>query len=129
MELLSYLLTGAAAAAVIKLLDNLLQWKLNRKAAKEDKAEQKAEESTKSEAEWRNDTEKKIDALTVGMRIILLDRIQYLGQVYISEKEVDFDDRRRLNDMHTVYHSHLGGNGDLDVLMKEVNELPLKPRD
>lgn len=115
MEVLSYLLTGASAAAVIKLIDNLIQWKLKRKAVKEDK----------TEADTR-ETEHKIDALTVGVRIILLDRIQYLGQAYIRDGEVDFDDRRRLNDMHSVYHGSLGGNGDLDVLMHEVNSLPLK---
>ena len=59
-------------------------------------------------------------------RAALLDRIQHLGQAYISDGEVDFDDRRRLNNMHSVYHSGLGGNGDLDVLMREVNALPLK---
>lgn len=126
MEIWNYLLTGATAAAVIKLIDNLIQWALKRKAAKEDKAEAEADRQEKSEEERMQDTERKLDALTVGVRIILLDRIQYLGQIYIREGEVDFDDRRRLNDMHSVYHNKLGGNGDLDVLMSEVNSLPLK---
>ena len=126
MEIWNYLLTGATAAAVIKLIDNLIQWALKRKAAKEDKAEAEADRQEKSEEERMLDTERKLDALTVGVRIILLDRIQYLGQIYIREGEVDFDDRRRLNDMHSVYHNKLGGNGDLDVLMSEVNSLPLK---
>lgn len=126
LEILSYLLTGATAAAIIKLIDNLIQWKLKRKAAKEDRTEAEAEAQKQSEVERISETEKKIDKLTVGVRVLLLDRIQYLGQTYIRDGEVDFDDRRRLNDMHTVYHSGLGGNGDLDVLMNEVNSLPLK---
>lgn len=126
MEVIGYLLTGAAAAAVIKLIDNLIQWILNRKAAKEDKAENKAEADKKTEREWLEGTDKKIDGLTVGVRIILLDRIQYLGQEYIKDQSVDFDDRRRLNEMHSVYHNSLGGNGDLDVLMREVNSLPIR---
>ena len=28
--------------------------------------------------------------------------------------------------MHSVYHDKMDGNGDLDPLMKEINELPLK---
>ena len=36
------------------------------------------------------------------------------------------DDRRVLNEMHHCYHDGLGGNGDLDNLMQEVNKLPLK---
>ncbi len=52
----------------------------------------------------------------------------YLGQAYIAESEIDFDDRRILNDMHRSYHNGLGGNGDLDKLMEAVNDLPLKSR-
>ena len=126
MEIWNYLLTGASATAVIKLIDNLVQWMLKRKAAKEDKTEAEADKQKKSEQERLETTEKKLDALKIGVRIILLDRIQHLGQAYIRDGEVDFDDRRRLNDMHSVYHSSLGGNGDLDVLMHEVNSLPLK---
>ncbi len=126
MEIWQYLLTGATAAAVIKLIDNIIQWALKRKAEKEDKAEAETDRQERSEEERMQETERKLDALTVGVRIILLDRIQYLGQIYIREGEVDFDDRRRLNDMHSVYHNKLGGNGDLDVLMSEVNSLPLK---
>ncbi len=126
MEIWNYLLTGASAAAVIKLIDNLIQWMLKRKAAKEGKTEAEADKQKKSEQERMEAAEKKLDALKIGVRIILLDRIQHLGRAYIRDGEVDFDDRRRLNDMHSVYHSSLGGNGDLDVLIHEVNSLPLK---
>lgn len=129
MELLGYLLTGATAAAVIKLLDNLIIWHLNRKAKKSDEAEaeEKAEEkkAENDEKEWKKHTDKTIEALAIGVRVILMDRIRYLGQEYIKDGEVDFDDRRLLNQMHSVYHNTLGGNGDLDILMKEVDELPL----
>lgn len=129
MELLGYLLTGATAAAVIKLLDNLIIWHLNRKAKKSDEAEaeEKAEErkAENDEKEWKKRTDETIEALAIGVRVILMDRIRYLGQEYIKDGEVDFDDRRLLNQMHSVYHNTLGGNGDLDILMKEVDELPL----
>lgn len=132
LELLGYLLTGATAAAVIKLLDNLIIWHLNRKAKKDDEseAEEKAQEQQieKDEKEWKQHTDETIAALTVGVRIILMDRIRYLGQKYLEEGEVDFDDRRLLNQMHSVYHNTLGGNGDLDILMEEVDDLPLKHR-
>jgi len=124
-EILISLLTGASAAAVIKLIDNLIQWRLNRKAAKEDKTTADSDRQKQLEEERRQITEQKIDALTGGLQIILLDRIQNLGQSYLHDQEVDFDARRRLNDMHSVYHNKLGGNGDLDVLMNEVNSLPL----
>lgn len=129
MELLGYLLTGATAAAIIKMIDNLVIWFLNRKAKKDDETEManKAEEAQveKEESAWKKRTDRTIDALAVGVRVILMDRIRYLGQEYIKDGEVDFDDRRLLNQMHSVYHNTLGGNGDLDILMKEVDELPL----
>ncbi len=69
---------------------------------------------------------KDIQALKVGLKWVIYDRIRFLGQNYISAGRVDFDDRRILNEMHTCYHDGLGGNGDLDNLMGEVNRLPLK---
>lgn len=102
-ELLLPLLTGACGAALIKILDNVIMWKLNRK-----------------------DTgDAKFKALQEGQRVILLDRIQYLCRCYIHDDKVDFDDRRRLHKMHDAYHA-LGGNGDLDTLMAAVDELPVK---
>ena len=128
MEVIGYLLTGAAAAAFIKLIDNVIIWHLNRKASKEDKADEKAEAAKKDEEKWKKDTEDSINGLKDGLRIIMLDRIRSLGQRYLKDGEIDFDDRRYLNEMHQVYHGSLGGNGDLNSLMEDVNDLPLKQR-
>lgn len=70
--------------------------------------------------------DKDTEALKAGLKWVLYDRIRFLGQHYIGAGNVDFDDRRILNEMHKSYHDGLGGNGDLDVLMHEVNALPLK---
>lgn len=66
-----------------------------------------------------------VQALKTGLKWVLYDRIRFMGQRYINDKQVDFDDRRILNEMHKSYHDGLGGNGDLDTLMSEVNKLPL----
>lgn len=70
--------------------------------------------------------DKDIEALKAGLKWVLYDRIRHLGQKYINDGLVDFDDRRILNEMHKSYHDGLGGNGDLDNLMQQVNALPLK---
>ncbi len=57
---------------------------------------------------------------------MLLDKILCLGQKYIDEEEIDFDDRRRLRAMHDVYHNGLKGNGDADLIMNGIDNLPLK---
>lgn len=61
-----------------------------------------------------------------AIRTILQDRIKYLSRAYIRNGQVDYDDRRDLIKMHEVYHNVLGGNGDLDSLMEDVKELPIK---
>ena len=70
--------------------------------------------------------DKDIEALKAGLKWVLYDRIRHLGQKYINDGLVDFDDRRILNEMHKSYHDGLGGNGDLDNLMQQVNALPLR---
>lgn len=80
----------------------------------------------KHKYETNSNQDKELDALKEGLKWVIYDRIRYLGQTYISAKAIDFDDRRILNEMHRCYHVGLSGNGDLDNLMKEVNELPLK---
>lgn len=125
-NLIFAVITGVTGAAVIKLIDNVVQWKLQRKAAKEDRTFDDDRAEIKKIKQWEKDMEDKVNALINADRYIMFDRIRYLGQKYVAEKEVDFDDRRILNQMHEVYHNELGGNGDLKELMDAVNALPLK---
>ena len=129
-DILIAVISGGAGAAIVKLLGDGLAWRRTRKAEKEDRAERKKEDREKQESlhteERLKAIEKKTDAQSEALKFILYDRIRYLGQAYIAEGEIDFDDRRILNDMHKSYHNGLGGNGDLEVLMREVNSLRLK---
>ena len=129
-DILIALVSGGVGAAVIKLIGDGLLWKRNRKAEKEDRAEQKKEDAEKRAAlqmeERLKTIESKTDAQSEALKFILYDRIRYLALAYIADGEIDFDDRRILHDMHRSYHSGLHGNGDLDILMNDVNGLPLK---
>lgn len=129
-EILIAMLTGGAVVAVIEGIREAIAWYRNRKAVKEDRAEEKDEYEQKQRDLKMEDRltsiEKKMDAQNEAMKYVLYDRIRYLGQAYIAEGEIDFDDRRILNNMHHSYHFGLRGNGDLDTLMNEVNHLPLK---
>ena len=131
-EIIVAVLSGGAVVAVIEGIREALKWRRTRKAQMEDKAEAK-EEYKQKQADLKTEErleaiEKKTDAQTEAIKYILYDRIRYLGQAYIAEGEIDFDDRRILNDMHHSYHFGMKGNGDLDTLMEEVNHLPLKRR-
>lgn len=108
------LLSGAAGAAAIKLLDGVVQWALGRLGKRGDK-----KHATLVEIESR------LKTVEGGSMALLLDRIQHLCKAYIAEGSVDADDLRRLHIMHDHYHKE-GGNGDLDKLMQRVDMLPLK---
>lgn len=134
---------GAAGAAAINAGQERWKFKADRKAKKEDAAEEKAdktveignavEEFKKSEAEKNANLEKRLDTIEVcvsalieGERLTMLDRIIYLGQSYIHRGEITYEERKRLRDMHNCYHNKLGGNGDATLIMESVDELPLK---
>jgi len=108
VEIIIAVLGGSALAALVNQIGEYIR---QRKKHQEDTADHD------------ND---KLEAVVCGMRYILLDKTKHLGECYIKDGYIRFDDRRRLNAMHDCYHSGLGGNGDLDNLMKEVNGLPLK---
>lgn len=102
------MLSGGAAAGIISVIGTYLTNRQTHKYNQEDK---------------ESDS---IKALKEAMKYIMLDRIKCLGQRYLRQGEICFEDRRLLNEMHSSYHNGLGGNGDLDTLMEQVNDLPLK---
>ena len=67
-----------------------------------------------------------VNTLKDANRVILYDRIKCLCKCYLKAGFVEYDDRRDLIEMHTLYHDNLGGNGHIDLLMSEVVKLPLK---
>lgn len=118
-DILLALVTGGIGAAIVKGIFDLIAWSKKRKAEVEDKGEQNIEERLGT-------IEEKTNANSVALKFLLYDRIRFLGERYIRDNEIDLDDRRILKDMHDSYHNGLGGNGDLDLLMKQVEGLPLK---
>ena len=108
LQIILSIIGGAAGAALINQVGETIRDRRRRKDSREDH----------DSADMR--------AVKTALKWVLYDRIRFLGQTFLREGEIDFDDRRLLNEMHKSYHSGLGGNGDLDVLMAAVNELPLK---
>lgn len=107
-EIIIAVLSGSALSALITQVGNYISERRKRKDSKEDT------EDTKDAA------------VRQGMKLLLADKLQYLGLKYIKEGEITFSNRKMLNEMHSVYHNGLDGNGDFDELMKEWNELPIK---
>ena len=135
-------LSGGALVALIGLYNDRWKFKANRQAIKEDRAEERADKvaelSKQVEALGKVTREKHTDfdqqigrlmemqsAQSEALKVILLDRILHLGQKYIAAGAISFDDRKRLHEMHDRYHVGLDGNGDADLIMDGVDELPL----
>lgn len=116
-----FLIGGVGAAvstAVVKLLENIILWTMTRKANKNDNNEK---EKTEFEIRIMED----ISNLKIGQKVVLKDRIKSLSSCYIREEKIDFDDRQELLEMYEVYHTNLGGNGNLDAVIKQILNLPL----
>lgn len=125
-------LSGGAFAAILVFIGDRVKFREERKAVKEDRAEEKddrmkqIEKSLKDFDERLARMEEHDIAQSEALKLILLDRILYLGSHFIKQGEVSFDDRKRLHAMHDAYHKGLHGNGDADLVMSGVDELSLK---
>lgn len=104
MEALIAVLGGAASAAFVSGVFALIQYKLKRRDAKDDK----------------KDAERK------ALRYIMLYIIQERAKEHIRDGTITLEDRRLLRHWHDLYHNGLGGNGDADALMKAVDSLTVK---
>lgn len=64
-----------------------------------------------------------------ALRYLMLYIIQERAKAHIKEGAITLEDRRSLHHWHELYHNGLGGNGDADALMAQVDQLPLDTTD
>ncbi len=101
MDMVSSILSGAASAALLSGVFTLIQFFINRKDKK-------------------NTHE---DVQTKALRYLMLYIIQSRCEEYIKRGNITLHERRSLHHWHDLYHNGLGGNGDADLLMEEVDRL------
>ena len=107
MDIWLSFLTGAAGAAICSGIFSVVQMLLRRRWEKSDKG----------------------SAQTKALRYLMLYIMMQTAKGHIRDGEISMDDRRQLHKWHTLYHDGLGGNGDMDKLMAEVDKLPLSLED
>lgn len=90
-------LTGTGVSSIVIVL-------LQRKWAKQDRHDER------------------VDALVDANKVLMIDKVRWLGKKYISEGEISLEDKENLLEMYQAY-KRLGGNGHLDTVMDEVNHL------
>lgn len=67
----------------------------------------------------------KKDAHGKALRYLMLYIIQERAKAHIKDGNISLEERRSLHHWHDLYHNGLGGNGDADALMAQVDKLPL----
>ena len=98
-------------------------WLLNRKTTKEDKAQNHAVATCTKRSEEINELQAMANSLIVADRTILYDRIKYSAKSYITRGWISVEKCEDPKRTHKVYHDGLKGNGFLDTLMAEVDQL------
>ena len=93
----------AAVNAIFKLLEKLG----DRRRTKKDAAEKE------------NDVECK------ALCYLMLYIIQKRATEHLITGKITLEERRSLHKWHDLYHKGLGGNGDADALMAQVDALPV----
>ena len=64
----------------------------------------------------------RVDALVTANKVLMIDKVRELGKKYIADGEITLEDKENLREMYKAYKG-LGGNGHLDTVMNEVNQL------
>lgn len=103
METWMPFLSGATGAAIVAGIFSLVQFFVNRRDKKKEKG----------------DDERK------ALRYLMLYIIQERAKEHLNNKKITLEDRRSLHHWHSLYHDGLGGNGDADELMKQIDALPV----
>lgn len=130
MEVILSIIGGSCGAALVAGIFGLLQWRLNRKAQKEDRIETQQVADCAARGDQIRELKKMMEVLVVADRTILYDRIKHLGKSYINRGYVTVEELEDLNLMHSVYHDKdkLNGNGFLKSLMDTVHSLELRAK-
>ena len=123
MGLLIELLKSAFGAGLLAGLFGVWQWRLNRKAQKEDKAAENQTANCAARGEEIKRLQDTVNSLIIADRTILYDRIKHLAKAYIKRGWISVEEYEDLKRMHKVYHDDLKGNGFLDSIMAEVDKI------
>lgn len=107
MEIVLAIVGGSCGAAIVTGTVSLIQFAVNRRDRKSGKAA----------------------ALQKALRYIMLYIIQERAKEHIQEGKITLEDRRSMHHWHDLYHNGLGGNGDADALMKQLDKLELDTED
>lgn len=103
MDVILSIIGGSCGAAIVSGCFALVQFLVNRRDKRSGKA----------------------DCQNKALRYLMLYIIQERAKQHIKDGQISLEDRRSLHHWHDLYHNGLGGNGDADALMEQVDHLHL----
>ena len=103
MDVILSIVGSSCGAAIVTGIFTVIQYVLARRDKRSDR------ESAQSKA----------------LRYLMLYIIQERAKDHIRHGVISLEDRRSLHHWHDLYHNGLGGNGDADALMAQVDKLSL----
>ncbi|NCB29355.1 MAG: hypothetical protein EOM63_06300 [Clostridia bacterium] len=142
VEILGIILGSSVLVAIINQIGNYIFQRRKRKddvADREESAKEQMEELRAETSEQFVQVDKRFDAIETQVNIIsdnttkntalskaqAYDRVRRLGMEYIKAGQITAEELHGLMELHEAYKM-LGGNGFLDKLMEEVNNLRIK---
>lgn len=130
------LLTSSVIVSLISLIGSVLLYKMNRKAALEDRHDEikhnveVMQASLNAISEDYDRLNKKLETLTTmvldlkeSQRILMHNEILNKIKHAMNEGYISLEDRNAIISMHDTYHNKLGGNGQLDAAMNDLMEI------
>lgn len=104
MQVISGILGGAFGAALATGVCSVVLYRMKRRDSKADRS----------------------DVRDKALRCLMLYIIQEHAKELIAANGATMEQRRSLWHWHALYHDGLGGNGDADCLMQQVEKLPMQ---
>ena len=71
-----------------------------------------------------NGLEARLGGLERAQKITMHERIKRLAAKYCENGQISYSDYEIIKQMHEIYHNDLHGNGFLDAVMEDVDNLP-----
>ena len=128
MELLIDIASGAAGAAFVGGIFGIIMWALNRKAKKEDSAQDINIANCQARGQEIRELRKDTDRIIAALRLDYYNQIKKLAKKYIARGHIYVEEYEDFSRMYDMYHDadKLDGNGLLKALKEEVDQLEKK---
>jgi len=116
-------LTAFLLPIILKKMDKK-EKKSEEQEQKEKEEKQRRKEFEEKEEQKRMELEAKIDKAVNGIRLMMFDKLKFVGEAHIKNNGINIDDYIHYRAMYDSFHEDLDGNGDSEYLMNKIIDLP-----